>query len=154
MGRSDELHCHTRGKVCMESIFKQQGRSIHTLPPGSRPADISTTGLRSGQVKLNTYSTEGVEMRESDRSTSLKELLDALRESSRWAVEAMTQFDNCADEGKEVMEAISKGNCRAVTDGTHKLQEGAASFAVHGASSRHQLMGSNRTPGRRDEITP
>jgi hypothetical protein len=81
-------------------------------------------------------------------------LLDALPEPSKWAVEEIKQFGNCEDEGKDIAEAIVLGKCRAVTDGTHKLQEGAASFAVHGTTSRRQVMGSNRTPGRRDVITP
>jgi hypothetical protein len=147
-------HCLTRGGVRMGSVFKQQGRKVNTLPPGSRPADISTTGLRRGQVKLNTYSTDGIESEELEEPMTLQERLDTLPESSCWAVEEMTQFGNFEDEGREVAEAIGQGKCRAVTDGTHKLQEGAASFAVHGITSRHQLMGSNRTPGRRDEITP
>ena len=147
-------HCITRGGVCPGSIFKQQGCRVNTLPPGNRPTDISTTGLRRGQVKVNTYSTDGCEAEEMEEHLTLQALLDALPEPSKWAVEEIKQFGNCEDEGKDVAEAVVLGKCRAVTDGTHKLQEGAASFAVHGTTSRHQLMGSNRTPGRRDEITP
>ena len=67
----------------MESVFKQQGRKVNTLPPGSRPMDISTTGLRWGQVKLNTYSTDGIESGELEGNMTLQELLDALPESSK-----------------------------------------------------------------------
>ncbi|MGL5936611.1 MAG: hypothetical protein ACRCZI_13435, partial [Cetobacterium sp.] len=147
-------HCITRGGVRPGSIFKKQGRRVNTLPPGSRPTDISTTGLRRDQIRVNTYSTDGCETEAREEHLTLQALLDALPEHSKWAVEEMKQFGNCEDEGKDVAEAIVLGKCRAVTDGTHKLQEGAASFAVHGNTSRRQLMGSNRTPGRRDEITP
>jgi hypothetical protein len=85
---------------------------------------------------------------------ALLEQLKHLPPEAGWAVEEVIQFQECEDDGKDVAQALHKGTCRAIMDSTYKDNEGAAGFVVHGIQSKHQLLGCNRAPGRKEEMTP
>jgi hypothetical protein len=69
-------------------------------------------------------------------------------------VEEVKQFHECEDDGKDVTQAFHERTCHAVTDGTYKDNEGAAGYVIQGIQHKHQLLGCNRTPGRKEEMTP
>jgi hypothetical protein len=154
--------CHTgwlvfdtmRGGTRLGSIFQTRGTRIAALFPGCRPAGVVTTGLQVNHIKLNSWSQQALPLpTPMPVATNLQERLHNLPPEAGWMVEEVKQFQDCKDDGRDVAKALREGKCRAVTDGTHKDNEGEAGFVVQSNQSRHQLLGYNRTPGMEEEMT-
>ena len=88
-----EEYTITRGGTRQGSIFKLSGEITTTLPPGHRPADVTSQGLRAHHIKLNTKSKHAIHIDPArPPPTTLAEALPRESEHSHSAVKKLEQF--------------------------------------------------------------
>ena len=76
-------------------------------------------------------------------STTLAATLEALPESTHWAINRINQVDG----GVTIANAIRNNQAVAVSDGSLKLAVGTAAFVLEGANHVNRLTGVNEVPG-------
>ena len=132
------------------SSFSATQTTYVNLPPGTRFATVAHTHNPS-TVLMVSYSTAPHPPVEPPQHKTIKEIVAELPAGDAWAIEEVQWPE---DECAHIAQAIIRGKCKGICDGSYKLLKGTSGYSLHGYNPKLSPKGNNRVPGAPKDQSP